>query len=251
MEISFWFVMLLLVTGFAAGIINTLAGGGSNLTLPALMILGLPADVANATNRLGVFMQSMVGIRGFRNNDQLPSHDLRGILVPTLLGGLGGALAASFLPPQNLKPILLGTMVLMSVIILVRPSIVFPGPEEHSKLVSQSPKSWWLLFIAGVYGGFVQAGVGFVLIAAIAGGLRYSIVKANALKMLCTGAFTVVALALFIYRGQISWLPGLVLAASTMMGAQVGVKLAISISPKVMKWFLFLMTLAASIAAWF
>ncbi len=250
MELSLWFVILLLGTGFVAGIINTLAGGGSNLTLPALMILGLPADVANATNRLGVFMQSIVGIRGFHKKDQLPAHDLKSILIPTLMGGLVGAVAASYLPPQNLKPILLGTMILMSLVILVRPSIVFPGPLEHSQLVRESPKAWWTLFIAGLYGGFVQAGVGFVLIAAIAGGLRYDIVKANALKMFCTGAFTAVALGVFIFRGQVSWVPGVVLALATMAGAQVGVKLALKVSPGFMKWFLFLMTVAASIAAW-
>lgn len=249
MELSIWFILLLSVTGFVAGIINTMAGGGSNLTLPALMMLGLPADVANATNRVGVFMQSLVGARGFHAHGQMPLQDLKGILIPTLSGGLAGAVLASWMPTTILKPVLLLTMISMSVVILIRPSVVIPGPDEPHKWVRDHRSSFVMLFIAGIYGGFVQAGVGFVLIAAIAGGLRYDLVKTNALKVVCTLAFTSVALAVFIARGQVSWLPGLVLAIATMAGAQIGVRMAMKVSQRFMKWFLLLMTVAASIGA--
>lgn len=249
MDLNIWFVLLLAVTGFIAGIINTLAGGGSNLTLPALMMMGLPADVANATNRVGVFMQSLVGTHGFKQHGQLPTHDFKAILFPLLTGGLAGAVVAAFLPTTYLKPILLITMISMSVVILVRPATVIPGPDEQPKRVSESRQGWVMLFIAGLYGGFVQAGVGFVLIAAIAGSLRYDLVKTNALKMLSTLAFTVVALAVFIWQGQVSWVPGLILAAATMLGARLGVKLALKVNQRFMKWFLLLMTVAASIGA--
>lgn len=249
MELTVWFVLLLLVTGFIAGIVNTMAGGGSNLTLPSLMALGLPADVANATNRVGVFMQSLVATRGFAKHDAMPKEDLKGIMIPTLTGGLVGAVLASYIPPNHLKPILLLTMITMSVIILVKPETVIPGPDELPKKVAESKKGLGLLFLAGVYGGFVQAGVGFVLIAAAAGGLRYSLVQANALKVLCTLAFTFVALGVFIWRDQVMWLPGLILASATMVGAQIGVKLAVNVSQRFMKWFLLIMTLCASAAA--
>lgn len=249
MELTFWFITLLLTTGFIAGIINTLAGGGSNLTLPALMMMGLPADVANATNRVGVFMQSLVGLRGFHGHGELPLQDARGILLPTLIGGLVGAAAASWMPASLLKPVLLLTMISMSVIILIKPATVIPEPGEAHYRVSERGRAALLLFLAGIYGGFVQAGVGFVLIAAIAGGLRYDLVKANALKILCTMAFTAVALGVFIVRGQVSWVPGLILAVATMAGAQVGVRLALKVSQRFMKWFLLLMTIAASLGA--
>lgn len=249
MDLNIWFVVILAVTGLIAGVINTLAGGGSNLTLPALMMMGLPADVANATNRVGVIMQSVVGIRGFSKRGHMPTSDLKGIMVPILSGGLIGSVVASFLPTTYLKPVLLLTMISMSIIILIRPSTVLPEPDELPKKVAESKQAWVMLFIAGLYGGFVQAGVGFVLIAAIAGGLRYDLIKTNALKILATFAFTSVALAVFIFRGQISWVPGLILAGATMIGAQIGVKLALKVSQKFMKWFLFFMTLAASIGA--
>lgn len=240
---------MLIGTGLIAGIINTLAGGGSNLTLPALMILGLPADVANATNRVGVLLQSMVGTRAFDRHGKLEKADAGPILLPTLLGAGAGALAASFLPPLYLKPVLLATMVGMALIILIRPNTVLPLPGEEPKRMRGNFSAWWTLFAAGVYGGFVQAGVGFILLAALAGSLRYDLVRANALKMLCTAVLTVLALGIFIWRDQVLWLPGLVLAVGTMAGAQLGVRFAITASPNTLKWFLFLMTLAASAAA--
>ncbi len=89
-------------------------------------------------------------------------------------------------------------MLAMAFIILVKPSIVAPEPGTLSRKVMETPSSWWGLGLAGFYGGFVQAGVGFVLLAALAGTLRYDLVRANALKMLCTLVFTVVALGLFL-----------------------------------------------------
>lgn len=242
-------VTLLVVTGFAAGVINTLAGGGSNLTIPALMLMGLPADVANATNRLGVLLQSVAGVRGFHRHGKLDSTDTWPVLVPNLLGGLIGSLCAAALPVVLLKPLLLGTMLGMSLLILLRPAVVAPPAGTRPIAVRERPGAWVALFCAGIYGGFVQAGVGFVLIAALAGTLRYDLVRTNALKMLCTAAFTLIALVVFVIDDLVLWLPGLMLGASTMAGAALGVRLAIRVRQETLKWFLFLMTLCASAAA--
>lgn len=248
-EMTIGYGLLLVVLGLVAGVINTLAGGGSNLTIPALMISGMPPDVANATNRVGVMMQSLTGVKQFHAKGKIPTGDLKGILVPTLIGGLAGGVLASYAPPSLLKPALLITMLGMAALILFKPSVVIPEEGTAVKSVGETPGAWMALFVAGFYGGFVQAGVGFVLIAALAGTLRYDIVSTNALKIICTLAFTGVALALFIYNDQVAWLPGLLLAAGSMVGAWLGVNIAIDVSPKTMKWFLFLMTLVAVIAA--
>lgn len=248
-DASWLFYLLLVVTGLIAGVINTLAGGGSNLTLPALMVMGLPADIANATNRVGVLLQCLVGVKGFDKHNKLERGDIGPILIPNLIGSGIGALFASFTPTTYLKPILLAAMVGMALIILIKPSTIAPQPGEPHRKVTFKSSAWWTLFIAGLYGGFVQAGVGFILIAALAGGLRYDLVRANALKMLCTGVLTALALVIFIWRDQVLWVPGLVLAVGTMIGAQLGVKLALKVSQNTLKWFLFVMTLAASAAA--
>jgi uncharacterized membrane protein YfcA len=250
LDISLSYALLLIGTGFVAGIINTLAGGGTNLTLPALMVMGMPADVANATNRLGVVLQSAVALLGFRKHGKLPTDDVGPILLPTLAGGLAGAGAAAYAPIDLLKPLLLGAMIGMTIIMLVKPEVIAPPPGTEPHRVKDRPSSRYWLVLAGFYGGFVQAGVGFILIAALAGTLRYDLVRTNALKMVCVCAFTSLALGVFIVQGLVQWLPGLILAAGTMTGANLAVRFAISAKPSTLKWFLFAMTLFGSIAAY-
>jgi uncharacterized membrane protein YfcA len=240
-------LVLLCLAGLAAGAINTVAGGGSNLTLPVLMMLGLPADVANGTNRVGVFLQCVVGVKGYDRYKILDRPAIKPILVPTVLGGIAGAFVAAILPGLYLKPLLLGTILAMSLVILARPDTIAPPAGSVALSPTEHRGAWLGLFVAGIYGGFVQAGVGFILLAALAGGLRYDLLRANALKTVCALAFTTVALVIFIAFDQVWWVPGLTMAAGSMLGAHLAVKVAVTVPQSYLKWFLFLMTVAACI----
>lgn len=251
LEYSILSIVLLVSAGLVGGFINTLAGGGSMLTLPALMMLGMPADIANATNRVGVFLQSATAVRGFKHYDRLDSAAILPMLVPTIVGALVGSLLASYLPVSFLKPTLLITMVLMAVYMIVKPDGVMPPEGTQAYGVFEKPSGFAALFAAGLYGGFVQAGVGFILIAALAGNLRYDLVRANALKMVATGVFAVVALVVFIARDQVMWVPGLILAAGTMVGAGLSVKFAINVSQSTLKWLLLIMVSLTCTGAFF
>lgn len=250
-EISGLMILLLLLAGLVAGFINTIAGGGSLLTLPALMMLGMPADIANGTNRIGIFLQSMAGARGFHKKGKLAPATILPTLLPCLAGALLGSLLASYLPVTWLKPVLLFTMLVMAFLLLVQPRIVVPPVGTPTYSIKERPMAGVGLFLAGLYGGFVQAGVGFILIAALAGGLRYDLVRTNALKMAITAALTVVALGVFIIRDQVLWIPGLVLAAGAVAGAMASVQFAISVSQTVLKWVLFVMVVATCTGAYF
>ena len=249
MDISVLNIAVLLVAGFLGGIINTLAGGGSNLTMPALMVMGMPADVANATNRLGIFLQALTGVAKFNQQDKLPKDDLWAILLPSLLGGLIGAVAAVWAPLWLLKPMLLGTMLCVAGAMLIFPDLI-PDESSGARKVKDSRWGFWGLFVAGLYGGFVQAGVGFVLLTVLAGSLRYDLVAANALKLLCTIGFTLVALIVFISQGLVNWYYGLILSVGYVAGAVVGVKWAIQVSAKTMRKVLFGLTLFACVAVY-
>jgi len=245
-----FYYLLLVVTGLIAGFVNTLAGGGSSLTIPALMIFGMPADIANATNRVGVFLHSIVSTLGFRReNVQIASADAFGIVAITVGGGVAGALIASFMPNLYLKPVLLGVMVGMALIILLKPAGVAPPPGTPVVPLKQKPAAWIGLFMAGLYGGFVHAGVGFLLIGVIAGTLRYDLLRTNAFKMLCVLVFTGAALVVFIWRGQVNWLPGLVLACGMMVGGHFSVKFAVKVSQAALRWFLFAVTVVVCLLA--
>ena len=247
MQLDLFSILLLSFTGFIAGGINTVAGGGSNITLPALMMFGLPADIANGTNRVAILMQSTVGVAGYDKHKTLDRPAIIPVLIPSVLGGLLGAVLAAIIPNIFLKPILLITILSMSVIILVRPEIIAPPEGTNALSPKKSRVAWWGLFAAGLYGGFVQAGVGFILLAALSGGLRYDLIRANALKMVCALAFTIVALIVFIIFDQVWWLPGLIVGTGSMLGAHLAVKIAVKASQNSIKWFLFVMTLLAVI----
>jgi len=249
-EISLFSVLLLAGAGYLAGFINTIAGGGSMLTLPAFMMLGVPADVANGTNRVGILLQSLAGTRGFHRAGKLAPSTVVPTLIPTLAGSLVGSLLASYLPVTWLKPALLGTMIAMALLMLMQPSVIAPPPGTPVLTLRERPIAWAGLFGAGLYGGFVQAGVGFILIAALAGGLRYDLVRTHALKMAITAALTLVALAVFIAREQVLWIPGLLMAVGTVIGAVTSVKFAISVPQSVLKWALFVMVVVSCIGAY-
>ena len=242
------YIVLLIVSGIVAGFVNTVAGGGSIFTLPALMLLGMPADIANGTNRVGVFLQSLAGVRGFRQHGKLDQKAIMPILLPTVAGSLIGSWVASVIPVEVLKPVLLGTMIAMTLLIVLKPGTL-PAVDEQILTLKEKPIVNLWLFLAGLYGGFVQAGVGFVLLTALAGVLRYDLVRANALKMLCTLVFGGVALLVFIVQGQVLWMPGLILGASTIIGVQLSVRFAISAKQQTLKWILLGMALLVCVAA--
>lgn len=261
MDFNWFFYLALFVLGVFCGVINILAGGGSNIILPLLMVFGLDPQTANASNRVGIWFQGIAGLLGFRRANALPTADIGGIFMPTLCGAIIGAILAakldvivSWLPLGNASPewvmkmILLGTMLMVAAVFLFKPQAVMHAPNTELR-VKESKTAWGWLFVAGLYGSFVQAGVGFVLLTALAGALHYDLRRANALKLVCTMLFTTVALAIFIWQGQVLWKVGLVLAASNALGAMIGVRFALKISQNTIRWILFAMTLAAVASA--
>ena len=249
-NIDIYQAIILVVIGLMAGVINTLAGGGSNLSLPALMMYGLPADVANATNRIAVLMQSLTASRGFYKHDKIDTASIKDSFLPLFIGGLVGAITASYLNVELLKPILLGTMVVVSLWVIFKNDTKVEVDNQR-KSCYDSKVALLTTFVAGFYGGFIQAGVGFVLIATFVGVLNYDLLRANALKVVATVIFTSIALLVFIVREQVAWLPGIILGIGSVVGAQVAVKFAIEVKASTLKLMVLVMTLVASAAAFF
>jgi uncharacterized membrane protein YfcA len=217
------------------------------LTLPALMMTGMPADLANGTNRVAVLAQSITGAKGFDQAGKLDRGALVGIIVPTVLGAGLGAAMASVLPNTWLKPILLTVMAIVALSLLV-PSGT--KPIESDKLPAGGVIAWLALFGAGLYGGFIQAGVGFILVAIVSGVLHYDLLRSNALKLVCTSIFSGVALIIFALQGQVLWLTGIVLALGSVLGALASVRFAINVDESVLRSILVIMVLTSCIAAW-
>ena len=245
-DLSIFAIAVLLSIGLIAGCLNTLAGGGSLITLPALMALGLPADIANATNRLGIFAQSITGAKGFDYYGRLDRAAVLSLAGPIVSGSIVGALMASYMPVWLLEPILLLAMIGIALLLVLKPGLI--GKQRESvQLVSKTPFAGFWLFLTGIYGGFVHAGIGFILIAVLAGSLRYDLVRANALKVVFTALFSLVAILIFTLREQICWIPGLILATGSFLGAVLGVRFTLRLNEKILKWILLIMVSCLSL----
>lgn len=249
MNLTLWHYLAIGLLGVVASIINMMAGGGSNLVLPLMMVFGIPPDIANGSNRVGIFFQSLAGIRSFYRADRLPTHDLRQILLPTVIGGLAGAGLASVLPNTVLKPALLASVLAVAALTFFKPNLLIVPEGAVPKTVAATRGARTLLFLTGVYGGFVQASAGFLLLPLMTGLLHYDLMRANALKILCTLVFTTVSLLVFMSQGKIWWSVALVLAAGNTIGSIIGVRISLRLNPKIIRWVLFGMTLVAAAGA--
>jgi hypothetical protein len=214
----------LFAASFVASALNVIAGGGSFLTLPVLLYVGLPAPAANATNRVGVVVQSLTAVLGFHRHRVLDWRWATGVGVPTALGSALGAWLALGVGELQFRQLLAAVMVLLSLWTLL-------GAGGHTlpaaRFLAGRP---WLVrmgfFAVGVYGGFIQAGIGFLLLAltTIAG---FDLVRGNAIKVLAVTLQTFAALAVFMGAGQVRWPEGAALAMGGVLGSLVGVRLAV------------------------
>ncbi len=241
LDLNWWKVVVLLATGAVAGFINTFSGGGAMITVPALVLMGMPAEIANATNRVGTLQQSLTSAVGFERSGNLEKRAVLPMLVPTMSGAVLGALLATWIPPQAFKPLILGVMIAFALLMLLLPEVIAPPEGARTYTLRERPLGIVMLFGAGVYAGMVQAGVGLILMMALAAGLRYDLTRTNALKVVCTAFFSIAALAVFIPAGFVDWVPAIVVAAGMTAGAIFSVRFVLTVSQRVVKWVLFIM----------
>ena len=225
MDPYFWQIPVLMAVGVVAGILNILAGGGSLLTLPLLIFFGLPAATANGTNRIAIFCQNIFAITGFKRQGIFPLRLALLATPPALVGSYIGANLAITIDEMVFRRLLALVMIAVLVFMLLDPMKRLRRAEQ-----SMTPVRLVVLvisfFFVGIYGGFVQAGVGFLIITALlVHGL--DLVRINAVKVLVIFAFTVVALGVFIFHGQVDYVLGLSLAAGNSLGGWIAAHLAV------------------------
>ncbi len=217
---------LLIAAGFVAGFINTLAGSGSAVTLPALIFLGLPASIANGTNRVAIVLQNATALASFRRARVLDSRGALWLAAPAVLGSLIGAQISLGLNEQLMRRAIGVVMLVMLMVILLRPERWLHGTMRE---MSGRPglKHMLVFFALGVYTGFIQVGVGIFLLAGLVLDLGYDLVRANAVKVVVILASTLVALLVFAANARVQWREGLVLAVGSSLGAWTGARFAV------------------------
>lgn len=207
------------------------------LVVPFLIFLGLPAQVANATNRVAIFMQNIVSTSTFQHKKILDFKNDYQLLIPTTLGSIGGAFLAIDIQEEILQKVIGGLLLILFCLILFDPNRWIKSHAHISK--PQNPILRFLIFFGiGFYGGFIQIGVGFFLLAGLVLGCGVDLLKANALKVMLILFYTLIALIIFIYHGLIDWSTGLILSCGNMFGAWLGTRLSIRWGAKYIRYIL-------------
>lgn len=241
-----WAHLALFAAGAAAGTLNVIAGGGSFLTLPLMIFLGLPPTVANGTNRVAILVQNVGAVWGFHRHRLVEPRWLTVAAVPALVGAGLGTWVAVEIGDAAFRRTLAILMVAVTLWTLWNPLSGREGDEP----VLRGPLLGLAFLAVGFYGGFVQAGIGFLLIAVVTlAGL--DLVRGNALKVLVVLTFTPLSLALFAASGKVVWDLGLALAAGNLAGALLGVRLTVVRGHAWVKRVVTVAVIAFAILLWF
>ena len=236
-------IFLLLIVGTIAGFLNVMAGGGSTITLPILIFMGLDSASANGTNRLAILIQNIFAVIGFQKGKKNSLAESFKMAVFALPGGIIGALAAVNVSDPVFKRILAG------VLIFVIFSMFLPKPSQNKP--AGSNENIWLLYASmfgiGFYGGFIQAGVGFLLMAALFHITNLSLVKVNAHKVFIVLIYTIPAFAVFIAADKVDWALGFVLAAGNAAGGWISSQVQLKKGDKIIRFILIIVLIGMSI----
>lgn len=243
--------ILFLSAGILTGIVNTLAGSGSLITLPIfIFICGLPPQVANATNRIGILAQNIVAVKTYHGRGHLPPiRHLWWFIIPSMLASIVGARIAIDMDEQMMNTTLGIVMVVMLIVTLLKPSAWLRTRDLDGADPSRRPLLNILLFIGvGLYGGFIQAGVGIFMIASLVLVSKYDLIQSNAIKVLLGLLFNVPAFAIFLLAGDVHWRFGLLMAVCQAIGAYIGVRFA-DTHPNAKQWIRYLLLAVIAISA--
>ncbi len=219
-------IVVIIFAGILVGFINTLSGGGSVISLSLLLILGLPANIANGTNRISIFFQTLSSVGSFTRQKMFDNLRPVWLSVPATIGAILGAYLAVDVDTRVIEIAMGLSMVIMLFFLFYKPDRWL---KEKPAMLSK-PLQWWqflIFFVVGFYGGFIQVGVGYFLLMALVLGVGYDLVKANAVKNLIVFFYAIFALLVFMVDGKVNYLYGIILSVGSMIGALIASHLAV------------------------
>lgn len=238
-------LLLLFGVGSLAGFLNVMAGGGSTITLPALIFLGLEGSLANGTNRVGILAQTFSAVISFRQEKYSKFKLSLKLAAFTLPGAIVGSIIAANIGDELFQKILAYVLIGVIISMLLR-------KLDQKKIGNnrEHPNSWLIfpaMFAIGFYGGFIQVGVGFMFMATLYHLMRLNLVHVNMHKVLIILIYTIPALIVFSLTDNVNWKLGLVLAAGMAFGAWWSAKLSVKRGEGVIRIVLVVLILMMSL----
>ncbi len=246
-----WYLLLVLSVGSMAGFINTVAGGGSLITLPILItVIGLPSNIANATNRVAIVVQNISAVKGFENKGISAYPYSLYLGIAAIPGAILGAELALDIRTELFNKML---AVVMVAIVLIT---IFQRNTERKELpeklsVKDQLMGVIVFFFIGIYGGFLQAGVGYIIITVLTSLNNFSLVKTNSAKVFTVMVYTLAAVIIFAMKGKINWTYALSLAVGNAMGAWVASHWSVDKGDVWIRRFIAVTVIALAIKLWF
>ncbi|NNF16348.1 MAG: sulfite exporter TauE/SafE family protein [Gammaproteobacteria bacterium] len=236
---EYWQPLLLMATGIVAGFMNVMAGGGSMLTLPVMVFIGLPGPVANGTNRIAIVAQSLVAVVTFFRKGFADFRLSLTLALAAIPGAVAGALVGVQLRGVWFNRVL--AIVMVGVMILswrkspaVPDAGTPPAPPSPRRMIA----AHLLMVLVGFYGGFIQIGVGFLFMAVMMHVLRLDLVRVNMHKVFIVGVFNIAALVVYASSVPVVWTLGLALALGNAAGGWLGAHTSVSHGEQLIRWVL-------------
>lgn len=245
-----WHFIVLVVVGILVGFINVLSGGGSLITLPILIFFGLDSTVANASNRIGNLAQSISALAGFKSKGVKYDSYVYILGIAAALGAVLGTFLALEIPDKAFNKILASVMVLVMIYTIFSTTQKAKDVLERIHTKSKVLGTITFFFI-GVYGGFIQAATGLLIMAALSIIHNFSMSKINTYKVIVVIFYLVIALGIFLWKGQINWPYGLSLALGMSIGGWLTSRWSLGINDNWVKGFMVVSVCALAIKLWF
>ena len=242
-------IILLFLCGLLSGAINTIAGGGSLITLPILIFMGLPPTIANGTNRIQLIFQNISAVYGFKSKGISYFKFSAWLSLSSLIGAILGATIAVSFPEELFKKLISIIMILVMLSFFIK--------EKRKKIIEQKNKirnkilSFFLFFLIGIYGGFIHAGVGFFMILVLSKINELKISHSNSIKVFVALIFSITAFLIFLFDDKINWIYGINLGIGSALGGWVASRWSYNKSDITMKIILSVIIIVMSIKLWF
>lgn len=246
-----YYYVLLVAVGILVGIINTMSGGGSLLTLPVLIFVGLPSNIANGTNRIAIFIQSIFNIAGYHSKGAIDKSPFPYYLsISATIGAIIGARLAIDIKGELFNKILAIVMITVVGFMIFRPKQNFN--ELADRITGKYLKySIVVFFFIGIYGGFIQAGTGIFILLALSSINHLTLIKSNVIKIIVMFIYTIAALLMFGMNLKLDWVAGLTLASGQAVGGWFTSRWSVNKGDGIVKVFLIIMVIGMAIKLWF
>ena len=241
-------ILLLLIVGLISGMINTVSGGGSLLTLPILIFIGLPPNVANGTNRVQLVLQNLFAVSGFKSKGISDFKFSAWLSFSAIIGSVIGVQIAIDIPEEIFKKSLSLIMILVLFSLFLKKNNL---KELANKNIKNKLLSIILFFFVGIYGGFIHAGVGFIILTILSNINHIKLSNGNSIKVFVAFAFSISSLLIFFLEDKVNWVYGINLGLGSALGGWLASRWSYNKSDKTLKYFLSFVILIMAVKLWF